>query len=111
MTINEYQKKCVSALPKLMYRGEQALTALTNLRAVSKENVDLYEKTVSEGSELPKEALLDNLVETLFSVAIAADAFDVDLVSVFKRSVEKVNKVLEKKRSRAEADAGDKKEG
>ena len=69
MTINEYQKKCISALPKFMYRGEQTLHALRNLSGVSEENLTLYNKTASEGSELPKEALLDNLSETLFSVA------------------------------------------
>lgn len=108
MTINEYQKKCVSALPKLMYRGEQTLHALRNLIGVSEENLKLYDKTASEGSELPKEALLDNLSETLFSVAIAADAFDVPLADIFKRSVEKVDSVLDKKKTRSEADAGDK---
>ena len=106
MTINNYQKKCISTLPKYLYRGDEALMALMSLNGVAGECIELYKKTLYEGSELPQERLLDNLSEAIFSVAIASHAFDVDLESVFKRSVERVNKALENKNS----DVGDRKE-
>lgn len=108
MTINEYQKKCVETLPKFLYRCDETLMALMSLSGVAGESIELYKKTLYEGSELPQEALLDNLSEAIFSVAIAAHAFDTDLDKVFKRSVDKVNKVLEEKKERREADTGDK---
>lgn len=108
MTINDYQKKCVQTLPKFMYRGDETLMALMSLNGVAAENMELYKKTLYEGAELPRERLLDNLSETIFSVAIAAHAFDVDLEKVFKRSVERVNKVLAEKESKSDTDAGDK---
>ena len=92
MTINEYQKKCISTLPKYLYRGDEALMALMSLNGTAGESIDLYKKTLYEGAELPKETLLDNLSEAIFSVAIAAHAMDVDLGSVFKRSVERIDK-------------------
>lgn len=104
MTINDYQKKCVQTLPKFLYRGDEALMALLSLSSTAGDSIEMYKKTLYEGAELPQEALIDNLSEVIFSVAIAAHAFDVDLEKVFKRSVERVNKALEKKNS----DAGDK---
>jgi hypothetical protein len=90
-----------------MYRGEETLMALLSLSGSAGENIELYKKTLYEGAELPQERLLDNLSEAIFSVAIAAHAFDVDLESVFKRSVEKVNKVLAEKEAKVKSDAGD----
>lgn len=107
MTINDYQKKCVQTLPKFMYRGDEALMALLSLNGVAAENIELYKKTLYEGAELPQEKVLDNLSEAIFSVAIAAHAFDVDLEKVLKRSVERVNKTLAEKEAKPETDTGD----
>ena len=106
MTLNTYQKKCVSMLPKYIYRGDEALMALMALSGVAGDNIVIYKKVLYEGSELPKETLLDNLSEAVYSIAIAAHAFDMDLESVFKRSVEKIDKAIEEKK--AKTDAGDK---
>lgn len=107
MTINDYQKKCVQTLPKYLYRCDEFLIAFMSLSSVAGSTIELYKKTLYEGAELPQERLLDNLSEAIFSVAIASHAFDVDLEKVFKRSVERVNKVLAEKESKTEADAGD----
>ena len=95
MTINEYQKKCVSKLPRYLYRGDEALMALLALNGTTGDCVKLYKKTLYEGAELPKEALLDNLSEIIFCTAIFAHSMDVNLDAVFKRSVERINKTTE----------------
>lgn len=107
MTINDYQKKCVSTLPKFLYRGDETLMSLMSLSATAGDCIDKYKKTLYDGSELPQEAIMDNLSEAIFSIAIAAHAFDTDLESIFKRSVDKVNKVLAEKEAKAKPDTGD----
>ena len=52
MTINEYQKKLVTALPECLYRSNEFLISLMSL----------------SGSNLPKEVVLNNLTNAMFSV-------------------------------------------
>ena len=92
MTLKQYQSLCASKLPKYLYRGDEALMSLMSLNGVAGECIELYKKTLYEGAELPQETFLDNLSEAIFAITIAAHAFDTDLESLFKRSVERINK-------------------
>ena len=103
MTINDYQKKCVAQLPKYMYRGDEALLALMSLNGTAGNCIEMYKKTLYEGAELPQEALVKALSQGIFSIAVAAHAFDVDLESIFKKSVEMINESEAKTKS----DSGD----
>ena len=91
MTINEYQKKCVDQLPKYLYRGDEALLGLMSLNATTGKCMELYKKTLYEGTELPQEEFLDTLSEILFGVAVVAHAFDTNLGKLFKRNAEKID--------------------
>lgn len=89
MTLNEYQQKCVDALPKYLYRGDEALIGLMGLSSSAGKSIELYKKTLYEGKELDNKALAELLGDAVHCVAVIAHAIDYNLADVLKLDMEK----------------------
>ncbi len=84
MTLNEYQQKCVDALPKYLYRGDEALIGLMGLNSSAGKCIDIYKKTLYEGCELDNRELAVVLNDAIHCIAVVAHAIDYNLSDVLK---------------------------
>lgn len=100
MTLKQYQTLCVKSEPKYLTRGDEALLGLMSLNAASGKALEMYKKTLFEGSQLDKEVFIETLGWVICNVATIAHAFDVELADVLKKNAN----MLE---STENSDAGD----
>lgn len=102
MTLNELQAKCIETEPKYLTRGQEALLGLMGLNGVAGKCLDLYKKTLFDGSVLDEKAVMEALSDAVCYICITAHAVDVDLESVMKRVHERTKE--------ANSDVGDRKD-
>lgn len=79
MTINEYQKECVNATPKDLYRGERALMSIMKISYDSGCLMNTYKQVLYNERPLNREDMCYWLSCLASDIAICADAFDYDL--------------------------------
>ena len=102
MTLNELQKNCVKNLPPHLTRGDETLLSLMGLNSAAGDLLGMYKKTLFETSELPQKEFVEALSHSIYFVAIAAHAVDVDLESIMKTVASDVKE--------KDSDAGDRKD-
>lgn len=90
MQANDYQQACLRTVPKNMTRFDEALMALMGLNGEAGECIDLYKKVLYHGHPFDREALLRELGDVLWYVAVAAHANDCDLDTIMKMNMDKL---------------------
>lgn len=105
MTLNEFQKECLKLEPKFLTRGDEALLGLMGLNHSAGEAIGIYKKSLYEGSELDEKALLDALSMAVCYISVIAHSQDVDMTTVMKNAVERIEYYTEE--SQKKSDAGD----
>ena len=90
MTLNELQKECLKLEPKYLTRGQEALMGFMGLTGAAGIVLDLYKKTLFEGTVLDEKAIVEALSDAVCYICITARAVDVDLESVMKTTRDRV---------------------
>lgn len=92
MTINEYQQLAMRTLNPALDRQEVLLNSVMGLCGESGEAIDLVKKHRMQGHALDREKFIAELGDIAWYLAEAATALDVELETVFKANIEKLQK-------------------
>ncbi len=92
MTINEYQKLAMMTLNKELSNEQTLLNGCMGLCGESGEVIDLLKKHLSQGHDLNKEKMIEEIGDVAWYIAEIAYALNVDLETVLTRNIEKLKK-------------------
>ena len=92
MTINEYQKLAMTTLNKKLSNEQTLLNGCMGLCGESGEVIDLLKKHLSQGHDLNREKMIEEIGDVAWYIAEIAYALNVDLETVFTKNIEKLNK-------------------
>ena len=92
MTINEYQKLGMTTLNKELSNEQILLNGCMGLCGESGEVIDLLKKHVSQGHEVNKEKMIEEIGDVAWYIAEIAYALNVDLETVLTKNIEKLKK-------------------
>ena len=92
MTINEYQKLAMVTLNKDLNNDQVLLNGVMGLCGESGEVIDIVKKHISQGHELHKDKLIEELGDVAWYLAETAYALGVDLETVLTSNIEKLKK-------------------
>lgn len=92
MTINEYQRLAMRTLNPALDRQEVLLNSVMGLCGESGEAIDLVKKQRMQGHTLDREKFMAELGDIAWYLAEAATALEIDLETIFKANIEKLQK-------------------
>ena len=92
MTINEYQKLAMTTLNKELSNEQALLNGCMGLCGESGEVIDLLKKHLSQGHDLNKEKMIEEIGDVAWYIAEIAYALNVDLETVLTKNIEKLKK-------------------
>jgi len=92
MTINEYQKLAMTTLNKELSNEQTLLNGCMGLCGESGEVIDLLKKHLSQGHDLNREKMIEEIGDVAWYIAEIAYALNVDLETVFTKNIEKLKK-------------------
>ena len=92
MTINEYQTLAMTTLNKELSNDQVLLNGVMGLCGESGEVIDIVKKHISQGHELKREKLIEELGDVAWYLAETAYALGVDLESVLQGNIDKLKK-------------------
>ena len=92
MTINEYQKLAMTTLNKELSNEQALLNGCMGLCGESGEVIDLLKKHLSQGHDLNKEKMIEEIGDVTWYIAEIAYALNVDLETVLTKNIEKLKK-------------------
>lgn len=92
MTINEYQKLAMTTLNKELSNEQTLLNGCMGLCGESGEVIDLLKKHLSQGHDLNKEKMIEEIGDVAWYIAEIAYALNVDLETVLTKNIEKLKK-------------------
>jgi len=92
MTINEYQKLAMTTLNKELSNEQTLLNGCMGLCGESGEVIDLLKKHLSQGHDLNKKKMIEEIGDVAWYIAEIAYALNVDLETVLTRNIEKLKK-------------------
>ena len=92
MTINEYQKLAMTTLNKELSNDQALLNGCMGLCGESGEVIDLLKKHLSQGHDLNKEKMIEEIGDVAWYIAEIAYALNVDLETVLTKNIEKLKK-------------------
>ena len=92
MEINEYQKKAMKSLNPSLNNDEVLLNGVMGLCGESGEVIDILKKHLSQGHELNKEKMIEELGDVAWYLAETAYALGVDLDTVLSNNLKKLSK-------------------
>ena len=92
MTINEYQKLAMTTLNKELSNEQTLLNGCMGLCGESGEVIDLLKKHLSQGHDLNREKMIEEIGDVTWYIAEIAYALNVDLETVLTKNIEKLKK-------------------
>ena len=92
MTINEYQKLAMTTLNKELSNEQALLNGCMGLCGESGEVIDLLKKHLSQGHDLNREKMIEEIGDVAWYIAEIAYALNVDLETVLTKNIEKLKK-------------------
>ena len=92
MEINEYQKQAMKSLNPSLNNNEILLNGVMGLCGESGEVIDILKKHLSQGHELNKEKMIEELGDVAWYLAETAYALGVDLDTVLNNNLVKLQK-------------------
>ncbi len=92
MEINEYQKEAMKSLNTSLNNDEVLLNGVMGLCGESGEVIDILKKHLSQGHELNKNKMIEELGDVAWYLAETAFALGIDLDTVLKINLEKLKK-------------------
>ena len=92
MTINEFQKLAMTTLNKELSNEQALLNGCMGLCGESGEVIDLLKKHLSQGHDLNKEKMIEEIGDVAWYIAEIAYALNVDLETVLTKNIEKLKK-------------------
>jgi len=92
MTINEYQNLALRTLNPALSGKDVLINGVMGLCGEAGEAIDLVKKHLAQGHPLDEEALVGELGDVAWYLAETAHALGVDLETVLKRNIEKLEK-------------------
>ena len=92
MEINEYQKKAMKSLNPSLNNDEVLLNGVMGLCGESGEVIDILKKHLSQGHDLNREKMIEELGDVAWYLAETAFALDVDLDTVLRKNLDKLKK-------------------
>ena len=92
MEINEYQKQAIKSLNPSLNNNEILLNGVMGLCGESGEVIDILKKHLSQGHELNKEKMIEELGDVAWYLAETTYALGVDLDTVLNNNLIKLSK-------------------
>ena len=92
MTINEYQQLAMVTLNKELNNDQVLLNGVMGLCGESGEVIDIVKKHISQGHDLKKDKLIEELGDVAWYLAETAYALGVDLETVLTGNIEKLKR-------------------
>ena len=92
MTINEYQQLAMTTLNKELNNDQVLLNGVMGLCGESGEVIDIVKKHISQGHDLKKDKLIEELGDVAWYLAETAYALGVDLETVLAGNIEKLKR-------------------
>ena len=92
MTINEYQTLAMTTLNKELSNDQVLLNGVMGLCGESGEVIDIVKKHISQGHELKRVKLIEELGDVAWYLAETTYALGVDLESVLQGNIDKLKK-------------------
>ncbi len=92
MEINEYQKEAMKSLNPSLNNDEVLLNGVMGLCGESGEVIDILKKHLSQGHELNRDKMIEELGDVAWYLAETAYALDVDLDTVLRKNLDKLKK-------------------
>ncbi len=92
MKINEYQKLAMRNLNPALNNDEVLLNGVMGLCGESGEVIDILKKHLSQGHELNKEKMAEELGDVAWYLAETAYALGYDLEEILKMNIDKLKK-------------------
>ena len=92
MTINEYQKLALRTMNHHLSKKDILINGVMGLCGESGEAIDIVKKHLAHGHELDREHLIEELGDIAWYLAEAAYSLDIDLETIFKKNIEKLEK-------------------
>ncbi len=90
MQINEYQKLALTTLNPELSQKDVLINGVMGLCGESGEAIDIVKKHLSQGHELNKEKLVNELGDIAWYLAETAYALGIDLEDVLVKNIEKL---------------------
>lgn len=92
MTINEYQELALRTLNPALNHRERLINGVMGLCGEAGEAIDIVKKHLCQGHELDRNALIKELGDVAWYLALTARVLDVDLETVLRLNIEKLKK-------------------
>ncbi len=92
MTINEYQKLALRTINNNLSKKDILINGVMGLCGESGEAIDIVKKHLAHGHELDREHLIEELGDIAWYLAETAYSLDIDLETVCKKNIEKLEK-------------------
>ena len=92
MEINEYQKKAMKSLNPSLNNDEVLLNGVMGLCGESGEVIDILKKHLSQGHDLNRHKMIEELGDVAWYLAETAFALGVDLDTVLRKNLDKLEK-------------------
>ena len=92
MEINEYQKEAMKSLNPSLSNDEVLLNGVMGLCGESGEVIDILKKHLSQGHELNRDKMIEELGDVAWYLAETAYALGVDLGTVLRKNLDKLKK-------------------
>ena len=92
MKINEYQELAMTTLNEELSKKDVLINGVMGLCGESGEVIDIVKKHLSQGHDLDKEKLVDELGDVAWYLAETSYALDVDLETILIKNIEKLKK-------------------
>jgi len=92
MEINEYQKEAMKSLNPSLNNDEVLLNGVMGLCGESGEVIDILKKHLSQGHDLNRDKMIEDLGDVAWYLAETAYALGVDLDTVLRKNLDKLKK-------------------
>ncbi len=92
MEINEYQKEAMKSLNPSLNNDEVLLNGVMGLCGESGEVIDILKKHLSQGHELNRDKMIEELGDVAWYLAETAYALGVDLDTVLRKNLDKLKR-------------------
>lgn len=92
MTVNEYQRLAMTTLNPALEKKDVLINGVMGLCGESGEAIDIVKKHLSQGHELDRQALIEELGDIAWYLAQTAYAMDVSLEDVLNGNIEKLKR-------------------
>ena len=90
MTLNEYQKEALKTLNKGLNDREVLIDGVMGLNGEAGECIDIVKKHLFQGHDFDRHAMIKELGDVMWYLAVTAYAIDCDLEAIAKRNILKL---------------------